>query len=116
MDRKTLTALLGSIKKWEDIIAGLRIDQGGSNCALCAAFPDAECRGCPVAKKTGQDQCNGTPYDEWRLALGQGRDLKGTDLYNGVGYNLTPEMKKAAEAERDFLISLLPAGVTHARD
>ena len=38
MNRKTLTALKGSIKKWEKIVAGTGSDNGYQNCPLCALF------------------------------------------------------------------------------
>ena len=56
MDTKTLTALKGSIAKWEAIVAGTGEDRGTENCPLCAAFyhHPKHCEGCPVERSTGQ--------------------------------------------------------------
>lgn len=64
MTKKAIRALKGSIGKWEKLASGEGEDYGGNNCALCKAFP--ECDNCPVAMKTGNDQCRGTPYYDWR--------------------------------------------------
>ena len=103
MDAKTLEALQGSIKKWEDIAAGAGQDRGWANCPLCLMFNNAEdeerclgCRGCPVAT-SGHYYCDGTPYDIWSALPGRPR----------VATNL--EHKTVAQAELDFLKSLLPA-------
>lgn len=64
MKPATLKALRGSIKKWQGIRAGTMEDLGADNCPLCKLFLSREyCSGCPVAGKTGQDSCNGSPYE-----------------------------------------------------
>lgn len=94
MDEKTLEALKGSIRKWEAIVAGTGVDEGGDNCPLCQLFSfscdegDYYCYGCPVMLKTGHDDCRTTPYYAYRA-------------------NKTTEN---AQAELDFLKSLLPPG------
>ena len=66
MKPATLKALKQSILKWEGIVAGTEKDFGVLNCALCKRFFDTGCklRGerCPVYEKTGQTQCDGSPY------------------------------------------------------
>lgn len=98
MDERTLTALKGSILKWEAIVAGTGTDDGAANCPLCQLFhpsPSSEikrghdCAGCPVQDATGLSHCEGSPYDEWAHE----------DRHE-------PE---DAEAELKFLRSLLPA-------
>lgn len=91
MDDATLTALKGSIAKWEAIVAGTGVDLGGSNCPLCKMFVriNGECKGCPVMEVTGFDNCERTPY-----------------------YEYDPEEPETAQAELDFLKSLLPPGVS----
>lgn len=90
MDEKTLTALKGSIAKWEAIVAKTGDDKGAKNCPLCQLFNTENhgenecCIGCPVHAHTGKRWCNGTPY--------RGHP--------------TPE---SSRAELDFLKSLLPA-------
>lgn len=98
MDDRTRTALLGSIAKWEAIVAGTGIDQGSSNCPLCQLFnenenPDAkaDCADCPVAQKVDKSFCAGTPYIEYDEATTEEATLE------------------AARAELAFLRSLLPS-------
>lgn len=103
MDNETLIALKASIKHWEkNVAAKRRIDAStvAKACALCCMFEisDGSCAGCPVRNVSGQGGCNGTPfwdasdaYDAWSRGLGT-RD----------------EWRKAAQAELDFLKSLLP--------
>jgi hypothetical protein len=93
MDDETLTALRGSIAKWEGIVAGTDVDRGASNCPLCQLFRpqgayNSPCRGCPVYQDTGLKGCEGTPYDH----------------YNSDGEGA----KALAQAEVDYLKSLLP--------
>lgn len=91
MNEETLEALKGSIRKWEGIVAGTEVDHGEENCPLCEMFILKNCRGCPVYDRTGEEGCYGTPYRQ-TLRLG----------HDSVRY------KKAAQAEVDFLRSLLP--------
>lgn len=108
MDPDTLAALRGSVAKWERIVAGTDINRAIENCPLCAAFnhPPSHCRGCPVMDKTGQFGCGGTPYEEFEASV---------SLDGGVGLNLNDlgglhraRFLKLAQAELDFLRSLLP--------
>jgi hypothetical protein len=97
VNKRTLTALRGSITKWESIVAGTDIDKGADNCPLCAIFThrrnpkevddNSSCKGCPVYEKTGRFQCEGSPY-----------------------YDYDPETLSTAIAELNFLKSLLPEG------
>lgn len=98
MNKQTRTALEGSIAKWEAIVAGTGTDEGIENCPLCKVFyfeRDATgelCAGCPVKEETGQAGCEGSPYDEWR------------DIFDEDD----GDIKRLAQAELDFLRSLLP--------
>lgn len=88
MDKRTLKALKGSIKKWEKIVDGTGTDKGPDNCPLCKLFFDStDCLGCPVNNATGKTGCRGTPYDD---------------------YSLAADKHVPALAELDFLKSLLP--------
>ena len=70
MDRKEMLKRLRrgedplevSIQKWQDIVDGKGEDLGEENCALCKAYPRKNCKGCPVAEKTGLLGCEGTPF------------------------------------------------------
>lgn len=81
MDERTLTALKGSIAKWEGIVAGTVENRGFHNCPLCARFhPEATnrsyrgphvCEGCPVKDKTGKSLCRGSPYYKFEVSPNQ---------------------------------------------
>jgi hypothetical protein len=107
MDAQTLTALQGSITKWEKIVAGEGLDAGTSNCPLCELFHGNFCQECPVFDKSQMEGCSGTPYEEW------GRFFRRQYLNNGLTLPQTvtsqyPETLPLAQAELDFLKSLLP--------
>lgn len=104
MDERTLTALQGSIKKWEEIAAGTGEDHGCSNCPLCKEFTlrssEGSCAGCPV-NEAGYPDCERTPYSEfWRMGIQQASPRSRTAN--------TPELVEIAKREVDFLKSLLP--------
>jgi len=102
MDAKTLKALRGSIAKWEAIVAGTGEDKGIFNCPLCLLFNSGDgnrCKGCPVAESVGEIFCFHTPYSEWS-------ELDDDVVYDDNG--LTAEGRRLAQAEVDFLKSLLP--------
>jgi hypothetical protein len=98
MTPKALTALLGSIRKWEKIVLGTGKDRGSYNCPLCIKFRNYDCRGCPVKTATGQKNCEGTPYADYLLEedIGEWRPVDADGLYH-------------ARRMLDFLRSLLPA-------
>lgn len=64
-DKETIEALIGSIKKWEDIILGKGADEGSANCPLCKKFILSSCDGCPVKEKTGRNGCSASPWTNW---------------------------------------------------
>lgn len=121
MDEKTLTALQGSIKKWEAIVAGTGYDDGADNCSLCILFidngaPEPEwaqdgCLGCPVALAVGTNGCSKTPYTKWSgYQSGNGR-------FNGNTRIVFDERsKELAQSELDFLRSLLPSAAGDAEE
>lgn len=113
MDERTLTALEGSIKKWEAIASGNGPDYGYKNCPLCIEFIDATdpedpeedgdtCFGCPVSIKTEQTGCDGTPYNAWSAIAG--------NIF--PTYATTPQLIELAECELEFLKSLLPVAAS----
>lgn len=108
MAPETLEALKGSIAKWEGIVAGTEKDLGPDNCALCQIFlmahPDS-CDACPVGMASGSTGCSRTPYEDQWTPLFPDRQSYG-------GKANTPLRKQAAQAELDFLKSLLPLGAT----
>lgn len=112
MNKKTLTALKASIQHWRENEAAESSDDvsvWGDDCALCDLFvrPHDSCKGCPVAKRTGKAQCDGSPwgaardeFKKWRwVAQDSPRATEARDAF-----------RAAARAEREFLESLLPEG------
>lgn len=101
MNAETLTALKGSIAKWEAIVAGTGTNGGTSDCPLCKlynvnrSFVD-QCGGCPVMDRTGMKRCIGSPYLRYEEAEDDGEDEE--------------KLEELAKAELDFLRSLLPCG------
>ena len=95
-------ALEASILHWQENVAAEtpnQVNYGPWSCALCGIFwLRANCEGCPVCKKTGERNCEKSPYYAAVEALNK--------------WKLTPTPKnaaawrKAAQAELDFLISL----------
>ena len=98
MDQQTITALKKSIAHWKRMRDETHPDEAPytDECALCDVFFAAsKCRGCPVAKKTGVDCCNGTPYsDAYEAHENNGND--------------SPEFKAEADKMLRFLMDLLP--------
>lgn len=115
MDARTLEALIAEIALWEENrnakrLADVRL--GTKNGALCDVFYRAPwtCSGCPVAEKTGMPGCAGSPYQRadraliaWVGAVFDDRDATAAHA----------AWVAAAQAEIDFLRSLLPAEADH---
>jgi hypothetical protein len=101
MDSETLTATLGSVAKWRAIANGTAYNHGSQDCPLCHRFnkwhlrTGRDCDGCPVKAATGLDGCHGTPLTDFEEAE------EGSE-----------EAADAAQRELDFLILLLPEGVS----
>jgi hypothetical protein len=96
-DPLTLAALRGSIAKWEAIVAGTGADGGRFNCPLCTMFWDNNCKGCPVRTRTGIPDCQRSPYERYS-------HHRVLTFY----HTPCPECTRRAQAELDFLCSLLP--------
>jgi len=99
MNRKTETALRGSIRKWQGIVDGTVEDEGVRNCPLCRLFFDNDCEGCPVSEDTGETYCDGSPFEVWSELGSYGRHgwtVDGADSF------------VAACFELEYLKSLLP--------
>lgn len=101
MNKKTLKALLGSIKKWHKIVIGKGTDKGEDNCPLCELFDD-ECEDCPVSKKVNDTCCYSTPYRDWS------KHRRGEHYGKMIDKVYCTVCKKLALAELRFLINLLP--------
>jgi hypothetical protein len=114
MNTETLIALRGSIAKWEGIVAGTMVDEGRHNCPLCQKFNKdlrkeeggnyGTCEGCPVAAATGSPLCDQSPYEAYADAILGEDDLS------------AEELTALAQAELDFLKSLLPRANTSVTD
>ena len=110
MTKKALVALKESIQHWERLVSGDRLIgeiPNGEHCSLCTSFyntslivgdADSLCVGCPIKDHTGTSVCFNTPYRE---VLDTITDYSARQLNK-------KKFKKAAEAELEFLKSLLP--------
>lgn len=111
MDKRTLKALKGSIRKWKKVRDQKIEDWGPNNCPLCHLFyidkyGEDYCIGCPIFEHTGEKFCEGTPHDEFI-------DFFENEAYCVESTQLTDSeqiktMRELAQAEIDFLTSLLP--------
>lgn len=121
MNKRTLKALRGSIKKWKRIVTGYEMDQGPDNCPLCKVFQFQDegeiCGGCPVAEATGRMACEGTPYGRFIDAAYQENQMLGASLDGEPNWHhfdgkavVGPRAQQAAINEYLFLVSLLPPG------
>ena len=109
MDRATVKALRGSIKKWELIVLGRGTDEGDDNCPLCHMFFDNDCIGCPVSARTGHSNCVGSPYAKFVSAVyADFNSLVDGYEEGGVNAVIGPRSMQAAIDEYNFLVSLLP--------
>jgi len=107
MDEMWKEALERSIAKWNDIVYNDGVDNFGDNCALCQLEDelrededDDSCARCPVAIATGEEQCDGSPWEEWNLH--QQRSHRGAWPYR----TQCDECERLAEKELEFLKSL----------
>jgi hypothetical protein len=94
MDERSLKALKDAIELWERI-ESRELNEGDFNCPLCETFcvhgpTGYSCTNCPIRKKTGRENCEGTPYWSYR--------------------NDAEDRDERAHDEVVFLRSLLPEG------
>ncbi len=120
MRDRWLQAVKESIEKWEAIVAGSGVDFGVANCPLCKVQEaeldgdwDDECPDCPVKLATGEDDCEGSPYDSWVLHHSTTHLTGDTNagVYGDSGLALVDgceECGRVAREELQFLKSLLP--------
>lgn len=109
MDKDTLKALKGSVRKWERIVDGRGADNGTYNCPLCKMFllGEMRCAGCPVKEASGQSYCRGTPYENWDDVVEEELDFprRISDL---PSVRLRRDALRYAKDEVRFLKGLLP--------
>lgn len=101
MDARTLEALKGSIEKWERVVTGEYEERMTADCPLCHLFADDECNYCPIKQTTKNRFCLNTPYRSWKVSMAR-RKSRTSRVAN------TPHRKALAQAELDFLRTLLP--------
>ncbi len=110
MNAKTLKALKGSIKKWENIAKGTGEDKGHINCPLCQIFINIDgelCDECIISDVSGAELCENTPYKKWLYH----HNLTHNPCFP---HKIQPNCKECvllAKAELKFLKSLLPKQV-----
>lgn len=97
-----MTPLEKSIKHWEKNVAAEYPEEASvawRDCALCLEYYYGDCVGCPIQAKTGESNCEGTPYNAADEALGS---------WIEYGDEFKPDFRAAAQQMLDFLKSLLP--------
>lgn len=104
MDPETVNALNGSIKKWERVLSEGTDGTNWMDCPLCLLFWEKNCNGCPVRDRTGRPICQGSPFEQYADA----RDAVDGDGVDEMDIGEEPSVIAAAQAELDFLKSLLP--------
>lgn len=100
---ETLEALEASITEWERkraMMIPASITIGSTFCPLCVLFSEQECLGCPIAQ-AGYDECIRSPYLIANIALWAWKS-------NPSSAGSRRQWEDAAQAEIDFLKSLLP--------
>lgn len=105
-DAETVSALNGSIAKWEKRAAGEIKSPCVSDCPLCTLYywaGKSGCWGCPVAAVTGEKGCQGTPCHRYHIALERAEEIDAS----GCGDVLA----QIAKEEVEFLKSLLPTAL-----
>lgn len=108
MTPSTLKALRGSIEKWEAIANGSGEDLGPENCSLCKKFFRRDCDGCPVYEATGEECCQGSPYERWGELKSPDVAIRARGLRVEARRAVSDRAKEIARKEVAFLKSLLP--------
>lgn len=99
----TREALIGSIKKWDDIVYSDGVDDSDRNCPLCQMFYDDGCADCPVQLDTGFSYCNATPYVDWSRIT---HTLQPPHTLEDA-LTINPNARDVAKAELEYLKGLL---------
>jgi len=104
MDKIVEKALEKSIKHWEKIVIGENYSTT-DNCSLCNLFFINDCEGCPIKEKTGQVQCNASPFREFinHINLNHKSFIPVSNFHYQT---YCPECKRLAREELEFLKSL----------
>ena len=98
-----------SIKKWQMIVRYFEDNQqapiqtgGPQTCNLCHLYFMEDCLVCPVSEKTGWEQCDNTPYEEYER-------LQNYEIFVGENQpkKTVNKMHSQAKKELAFLESLL---------
>lgn len=118
MDDDTLAALKASIRHWQENVAAedvYAVKLGPRYCALCTMFRLRDefvltCKGCPVSERTREVGCDGSPYDKAESRYSLWRGAVDTDAPSRDIACAKAAWRRAAQAELDFLIGLLPEG------
>jgi len=104
--------LRGSIGKWTLIVDAVKhnrpfVEAGPADCPCCKSFRgkrnSRRCESCPISLHTGENLCNGSPYEEWEAGDDGGVNYSPFD-YRGGKY--PKRLLSIAEKELEFLIKL----------
>ena len=92
--------MVEAAKKGADAVDRLNEEPVGSDCALCNEFlfksedeDDDPCSLCPIYKRTGMGDCEGTPYGNAQLEWNQGR----WDQFAVAGKRMVTFLKETLE-------------------
>lgn len=103
MNETTRAALEASIAHWKENAAATDRDEvrtGVGSCALCRIHWTDNCDGCPVAVRTDQSLCRGTPWEAAKAAWDRWMFADSDDAAPGEAF------RAAAREEVAFLESL----------
>jgi hypothetical protein len=104
IDKIVEKALEKSIEHWEKIVIGESYSTT-DNCSLCNLFFINDCEGCPIKEKTGQAQCDDSPFREFikHINLNHKSFIPVSNFHYQT---YCPECKRLAREELEFLKSL----------
>lgn len=108
MTKKEMKALENSIQKWWRYYYAAYADgefhasEIEEKCELCSLYFDTGCDDCPIFQKTGQIQCEGTPYWKYEQYVW----MNGNDYYEDTLHLPDDNLAKLIADEIAFLESL----------
>lgn len=106
MTPETIKAIKESIAKWDIICHGMIAERGKLTCPLCEMYITNErCTDCPITMHTKYPWCHLTPYKDFYDEFRYSPSRRNRFIVNAVN---VPAACDAAEAEVEFMISLLP--------
>lgn len=103
---EVLQGINGSKQKWIEIRDNEGEDLGPKNCDLCKLYLKKDCENCPVALYTGQQYCEGTPYEDWASVIDEADHDLPITLLAVSEFMSEEDAKRIVQNEIDFLENL----------